>query len=288
MKINTLTLRKIIKEEIENVMNQQQIPTPESMGFKTLDLSVARSTFEDIKTSFDLNGLMQFFSKNFNIRTLEESEGLSSRQKATIRRRRRSREQETSDFEMQPSTVKTPGERIKENVNIIRNGSAIERTGGLYMENVAALQEELKTSSKDKELIQSWIEIFLYEASNPILKKYLPNITKFTIDSYDQIIEFVKDQKTKARLKAKEVKEKTIKKIKEIPQSPNFFLGLAVFGFPPAYIGILISMFYAAQKIGSGSIIAALLGGFGLIGIVAMVPLYVVAMSKGSKMDRNK
>merc|ERR1712139_567200 len=163
------------------------------MGFKTLDLSVAEGGLKDIEALLDLSGLMKFFSRIFNIRTLEESERLSSRQKAMIRRRRRSREKEGTDFEMQPSTAKTPTERIKENVDIIRNASAIERTGGLYMENVAALQEELRTASVDKELIQSWIEIFLYEASNPILKKYLPNMTKFTIDSYDKIIEFVKD-----------------------------------------------------------------------------------------------
>ncbi len=171
MKINTLILRNIIKEEIENVVNPQQIPTPESMGFKTLDLSVAESTLKDIESSFDLNGIMQFFSKNFNMRTLEESERLSSRKKAMIRRRRKSREKQDSNFDIETPTVKTPTERIKENVDIIRNGSAIERTGGLYMENVAALQEELKTASVDKELIQRWIEIFLYEASNPILKK---------------------------------------------------------------------------------------------------------------------
>tara|TARA_A100001515_G_scaffold95598_1_gene76705 strand:- start:38 stop:904 length:867 start_codon:yes stop_codon:yes gene_type:complete len=288
MKINTLTLKNIIKEEIENVINPQQIPTPESMGFERLDLSVAQSALNDIESAVDLSGLVRFISQNFNMRTLEESERLSSQKKAMIRRRRRSREQETSDFEMQPLKTKTPGERIKENVNIIRNGSAIERTGGLYMENIAALQEELKTSSKDKELIQSWIEIFLYEASNPILKKYLPNMTKFTIDSYDQIIEFVKDQKTKAKLKAKEVKERTIKKIKEIPKRPNFFLDLAMFGFPPAYIGILFSMIKVAKMLPQGSVIAGYLGAFFLIGIVMMVPLYVTAMSKGSQMDRNK
>ena len=288
MKISTLALKNIIKEEIENVMNPQQIPTPESMGFKTLDLSVAEGAFQDIKKSFDLNGLMQFISKNFNKRTLEESERLSSREKVMIRKRRKSREKESSDFDIETPTVKTPTERIKENVDIIRNGSAIERTGGLYMENVAALQEELKTASVDKELIQRWIEIFLYEASNPILKKYLPNMTKFTIDSYDQIIEFVKDQKTKAKLKAKEVKEKTIKKIKEIPKRPNFFLDLAMFGFPPAYIGILFSMIKVAKMLPQGSVIAGYLGAFFLIGIVMMVPLYVTAMSKGSQMDRNK
>ncbi len=118
---------------------------------------------------------------------------------------------------------KTPTERIKENVDIIRNASAIERTGGLYMENVAALQEELRTASVDKELIQSWIEIFLYEASNPILKKYLPNMTKFTIDSYDKIIEFVKDQKMKAKLKTKEVKEKVVERAKKCLKAPTSF-----------------------------------------------------------------
>ncbi len=106
MKINTITLKNIIKEEIENVMNSQQIPTPESMGFKTLDLSVAEGGLKDIEALLDLSGLMKFFSRNFNIRTLEESERLSSRQKAMIRRRRRSREKEGSDFEMQPSTAK--------------------------------------------------------------------------------------------------------------------------------------------------------------------------------------
>jgi len=291
MKISTLTLKTIIKEEIENVMKPQQIPTPESMGFKTLDLSVAEGTFQNIKKTFDLNGLMQFISKNFNKRTLEESERLSSRQKAMIRKRRKSREKESSDFDIETPTVKTPTERIVENVDIIRNGSAIERTGGLYMENVAALQKELKTASVDKELIERWIEIFLYEASSPILKKYLPNMTKFTIDSYDQIIEFIKDQKTKAKLKAKEVKERIIKKIKEIYKHPNFFFVLTMLGFPPAYMGILISMFYTAKKMPHtfwGANAHLLLVGLVVVGLFAMIPLYTVAMDKATEMGRNK
>ena len=295
MKINTLTIKKIIKEEIENVMNPQQIPTPESMGFERLELSVAEGTLKDLENMFDLNGLMRFIGKNFNIRTLEESERLSrKKKKAMIRRRRKSREQEAPDLETEPVTTKTPAERIKENVDIIRNGSAIERTGGLYMENLSALQEEIKHGLIDKtlapdvdvELIQRWIEIFLYEASSPILKKYLPNITKFTINSYDKIIEFIKDQELKAKLKAKEAKEGIIKKATEIYKSPNFFLGATIIGFPPVYIAILISMFYIASVAPVG------IGGFaGAVGL-GMIPFAAVAitmaMQLASKADRNR
>ena len=45
MKINTLTIRNIIKEELESIMNPQQIPTPKSMGFERLGLSVAEGAF---------------------------------------------------------------------------------------------------------------------------------------------------------------------------------------------------------------------------------------------------
>ena len=68
-------------------------------------------------------------------------------------------------------------------------------------------------------------------------------------------------------------------------------MALATFGFPPAYIGILFSMLYTSSKMPHtfwGANARLLLVGLVVVGIVAMLPLYTVAMDKGSEMDRNK
>ncbi len=68
-------------------------------------------------------------------------------------------------------------------------------------------------------------------------------------------------------------------------KSPNFFLGVAIFGFPPAYIGMLIAMLYDSWS-------APAFGGFLAMFFLVLLPaapfLFVAAMNKGSKMDRNK
>ena len=195
MKINSQTIRQMIHEELDNILNEQKIPTPESMGFKVPDISEAEDLLANIKQEVDLKGLLKFVSKNSPQRTLEALTPQQKRQ-ALLRRRRKQQQQEIPQQELEPVKSKTIGEMITENVNIIRKGGAMERTGGVYMENVTKLKEAHKSAEgSDKELIEGWLKIFIYEASNPLLKKYLPGITKFSIDKYEEIQQFLKDRK---------------------------------------------------------------------------------------------
>lgn len=191
MKINTLTLRNIIKEELTSVMNEFKAhgnsPSPESMGV------VLPQKFKDFIDGIDFKKLEDMAKKYLGHRTLEESE----EQKRKLQRRRR-RTQEIPPEGLQADEPFEEDNRTSEEIitaltKLIKDQDdklATNTTSPEYQDGLAELisRHEEANDEYEKEFLKKWIDIFQYAARWPLLKKQFPKFSDFIKNRKEEVL----------------------------------------------------------------------------------------------------
>ena len=172
MKINSQTIKQIIAEELDSVMNEfkmpDTIPTPEMLGFKKVKIDPSMvSQAKEILNSVDMKGLGDFLKKNFPMDKLKLKEAVEK----SIPRRKRS-----------------AGEIITENVEIMRADRMWQNN---FNENIQELIQISKEDPSQKELITEWVKIFIFEKSKTWADRNIPTIKSFTKKSYEMLKGFL-------------------------------------------------------------------------------------------------
>lgn len=173
MKINSQTIKQMISEELDSVMNEfkmpDTIPTPEMLGFKKVKIDPSMvSLVEKILNSIDVEGLRKFLKQNFPKEALTLKESIEK---------------------SLPQKKRTAGEIITENVRIMR---ADRMWQGDFDQNIQELIQISKEDPGQEELITEWVKIFVFEKSKTWLDKNIPTIKSFTQKNYKMLKGFLK------------------------------------------------------------------------------------------------
>jgi len=174
MKINTLTIKKIIKEELDSVIKEFKIPdiipTPESMGFKRVVIDPSfESKAKEILSNVDVKGLREFLKQNFPMDKLRLKESIEKNL---------------------PQRKRTAGEIITENVRIMKADRMWQEN---FDQNIQELIQISKEDPSQKELIDEWVKIFVFEKSKTWFDKNTPTIKEFVRNNYESLKDFFKD-----------------------------------------------------------------------------------------------
>jgi len=206
MKINTLTLKNIINEELNSVLletkGKSSLPTPESLGF------VLPQNVKNLMKQIDLQKLVNLVKKFRIPRTLEESEK-QMRMRMRQRQRRLAR-QKAQELPTNASDIKYDDRSSEEIVTALTKlikdkndkfGSNTKKPE--YQEGLQELVERYKNANDptDKESLEKWIGMFQYAAQFPALKKQIPNIMDFIESRKEEVLNVFKNRKEKAREK---------------------------------------------------------------------------------------
>jgi len=179
MKISTLTIKNIIKEELDSVIDEfkmpDMIPPPVSMGLKKVNFNSAiLKQGEDLLNNVDLKGLASFLKQNFPMETLKESI-----EKNLPRRKR------------------TAGEIITDSVKTMK----ADRMWQLdFDQNIQELIQISKEKPNQKELIDEWVKIFITEKSKPWHVANKETIKEFVRNNFQQLLGFFGDEIAKESL----------------------------------------------------------------------------------------
>jgi hypothetical protein len=166
MKINTQTIKKIIKEELDCVIKEFKmpdiIPTPESMGFERIVIDPSfESKAKEMLSNVDVKGLREFLKQNFPMEALTLKESIEK----NLPRRKR-----------------TAGEIITETVQIMKADRMWQEN---FDQNIEELIQISKEDPSQKELIDEWVKIFIFEKSKTWFDKNIPTIKAF-IEKYQK------------------------------------------------------------------------------------------------------
>lgn len=217
MKISTLILRNIIKEELDYVMNEftqpDKIPSPESLG---LVLPQKLKTFID---GIDLEKLVSLAKEYRGHRTLEEAQKMTPQQKWQWRQKQR-RRQRSEEIPPEELLADEPFEEdTRASVKIVTDLVALindsedtfakNTTLPEYRDGLAELirRHEEASDGQEKEFLGKWIEIFEYAKSWPLFKKQFPKMSDFLKKRKEEVLDIVdkgKQLPTVAKDKARE------------------------------------------------------------------------------------
>ena len=166
MKINTLTIKKIIKEELDSVIKEFKmpdiIPTPESMGFERIVIDPSfESKAKEMLSNVDVKGLREFLKQNFPMEALTLKESIEKNL---------------------PQRKRTAGEIITETVQIMKADRMWQQN---FDQNIQELIQIAKEDPSQKELIDEWVKIFVFEKSKTWFDKNIPTIKAF-IEKYQE------------------------------------------------------------------------------------------------------
>ena len=166
MKINSQTIKQMIAEELDSVMSEfkmpDTIPTPEMLGFKKVKIDPGMvSQAKQILNSVDMKGLRDFLKKNFPMDKLKLKESIEKNL---------------------PQRKRTAGEIITENVRIMKADRMWQEN---FDQNIEELIQISKEGSSQKELIDEWVKIFVFEKSKTWFDKNIPTIKAF-IEKYQK------------------------------------------------------------------------------------------------------
>ena len=186
MKINTLTLRNIIKEELDSVIKEFKmpdiVPTPESMGFERIVIdSSFESKAKEMLSNVDVKGLREFLKQNFPMKALTLKESIEKNL---------------------PQRKRTAGEIITETVQIMRADRMWQENFDL---NIQELIQISKEDPSQKELIDEWVKIFVFEKSKTWFDKNTPTIKAFIENNYKRLESFINNSRSIAPIVADRV-----------------------------------------------------------------------------------
>jgi hypothetical protein len=174
MKINTLILRNIIKEELDSFIKEFKmpdiIPTPESMGFERIAIDPSfESKAKEMLSNVDVKGLREFLKQNFPMKALTLKESIEKNL---------------------PQRKRAAGEIITENVRIMKADRMWQEN---FDQNIQELIQISKEDPSQKELIDEWVKIFVFEKSKTWFDKNIPTIEEFVENNYERLKSFIKN-----------------------------------------------------------------------------------------------
>jgi hypothetical protein len=275
MKINTITLRNIIKEELSTVLLEMEgssnIPFPKP---EEVDLPQG---VKDFIRNLDIEKLVSL-AKKFKVpRTLEESE--AQKRKMLQRRRKRAREKAAQSSQADQPIIND----TRPSVEIVTDLTALvnDKNDPLGSNTKSAeyqegLQELIRryndpNDDTDKESLEKWIGMFEYAAQWPALKKQIPNIMDFLEKRKEEVSNIVE--------KGKQLPTKAADKWRTMSTSQkdkaSAITGFASSGTFLAICMYIMSLYPEASQTGAM---------IGMVGLVGAIVLYLIVGLMGSDM----
>lgn len=202
MKINSFTIRKIIKKELSSVLKEfkelEILPTPESLGFQTIKIpSSIKAQAKNFLDILDVEGLIGFIKKNIPPGSLKE----------------------TTEKQFQIIPSRSAFDLIQENIQIIHANRTWQRN---FEDNIKELILISKKDSSQKEMINEWVNIFIVEASKTWFDRNMPTIKGFVEEKIETLATFLNDVDQEITIKHRNIAD-------ELHRLFNIFVGCSIF-----------------------------------------------------------
>ena len=179
MKINKIQIKNIIKEELQNLLDEfkapermQGIPNPEDMGFKLPEVDA--QMISKLKKDIVESGLLDFVKNNFPFKSLQTIGGLKESKK------------EADNLDL-----------ILQNVELMKNGRTWQNNFHTNLQVLKAKLDDLPTEfSRYKthteyyeqgEFLQNWVGVFEMELAKTWAERNLPTFKKFAKDNKEKL-----------------------------------------------------------------------------------------------------
>ena len=188
MKINKIQIKNIIKEELQNLLDEfkapdrvQSVPSPESMGFKVPEIDP--QMMSKLKKDIVKSGMLDFVKKNFPFQELKMFSDLQESKKE-------------KSFVPIEKTVDID-EIILQNARIMRSGRTWQNNFHTNLQALKAKLDDLPAfaSSKQQTLkiaehrkfLENWIKLFEIELAKTWVDRNLPTFKKFAKDNKEKL-----------------------------------------------------------------------------------------------------
>jgi len=273
MKINTITLRNIIKEELSTVLLEMEgsssIPFPKP---EEVDLPQG---VKDFIRNLDIEKLVSLAKKFKTPRTLEESEAHKRRQLQRRRRQAREKAAQSSQVDqLSVSDTRTSAAIVTALTKLVNDKNDPLGSNTKSAEYQEGLQELIRryndpNDDTDKESLEKWIGMFEYAAQWPALKKQVPNIIDFLENRKEEVLNIVEKGKqlpTKAadKWRSMDTYEKNKASLITAGVSSGTFLAICMY---------IMSLYPEASQTGSM---------IGMVGLIGAIVLYLIVGLMGS------